>query len=96
MTLKERRAEEEAKKKGEVLYEYDEQGYPLKARWELVASHTARRSCITNMCLSHKFTVPQMMSVSIHKTETMFYKYVKLSLDEYADSVASAAVDGLF
>ncbi len=37
-----------------------------------------------------------MMSVSGHKTETMFYKYVKLSLDEYADSVASAAVDGLF
>ena len=26
----------------------------------------------------------------------VFYKYVKLSLDEYADSVASAAVDGLF
>ena len=96
LTLRERRAEEEAKKKGEVLYEYDEQGYPLKARWELVASHTARRSCITNMYLSHKFTVPQMMSVSGHKTETMFYKYVKLSLDEYADSVASAAVDGLF
>ena len=96
LTLKERRAEEEAKKKGEVIYEYDEQGYPLKARWELVASHTARRSCITNMYLSQKFTVPQMMSVSGHKTETMFYKYVKLSLDEYADSVASAAVDGLF
>ena len=35
-------------------------------------------------------------SVSGHKTETMFYKYVKLSLDEYADNVASAAVDGLF
>ncbi len=96
LTLKERRAEMEAKKKGVALYEYDEQGYPLKSRWELVASHTARRSCITNMYLSHKFTVPQMMSVSGHKTETMFYKYVKLSLDEYADSVASAAVDGLF
>lgn len=96
LTLKERRAEQEAKKNGVALYEYDEQGYPLKARWELVASHTARRSCITNMYLSHKFTVPQMMSVSGHKTETMFYKYVKLSLDEYADSVASAAVDGLF
>ncbi len=37
-----------------------------------------------------------MMSVSGHKTETMFYKYVKLSLDEYADCVASVAVDGLF
>lgn len=96
LTLKERRAEVEAKKKGEVLYEYDEQGNPIRPRWELVASHTARRSCITNMYLSKKFTVPQMMSVSGHKTETMFYKYVKLSLDEYADSVASAAVDGLF
>lgn len=96
LTLKERRAEVDAKKKGVALYEYDDHGHPLKARWELVASHTARRSCITNMYLSHKFTVPQMMSVSGHRTETMFYKYVKLSLDEYADSVASAAVDGLF
>ncbi|MBR4917888.1 MAG: tyrosine-type recombinase/integrase [Bacteroidales bacterium] len=96
LTLKEKRAESNAQKKGKVLYEYDEQGYPLKPRWELVASHTARRSCITNMYLSKKFTIPQMMSVSGHKTEAMFFKYVKLSLDEYAESVASAAVDGLF
>ena len=96
LTLKERRAEVEARKKGVELYEYNEQGYPIRPRWELVASHTARRPCITNMYLSQKFTVPQMMSVSGHKTETMFYKYLKLSLDEYADSVASAAVDGLF
>ncbi len=96
LTLKERRAEVEARKKGVELYEYDEQGFPIRPRWELVASHTARRSCITNMYLSKKFSVQQMMSVSGHKTETMFYKYVKLSLDEYADSVASAAVDGLF
>lgn len=96
LNLKERRAEVEARKKGVELYEYDEQGYPIRPRWELVASHTARRSCITNMYLSKKFSVQQMMSLSGHKTETMFYKYVKLSLDEYADSVASAAVDGLF
>lgn len=96
LTLKERRAEVEARKKGVELYEYDEQGFPIRPRWVLVSSHTARRSCITNMYLSKKFSVQQMMSVSGHKTETMFYKYVKLSLDEYADSVASAAVDGLF
>ena len=96
LNLKERRAEVEARKKGVELFEYDGQGYPIRPRWELVASHTARRSCITNMYLSKKFSVQQMMSVSGHKTETMFYKYVKLSLDEYADSVASAAVDGLF
>ena len=97
LTLKEKRAEEDAKKKKETLYEYDEQGYPLKARWELVASHTARRSCITNMYLSQRFSAQQMMSVSGHKTEALLYKYVKLSLDEYAECVASAAGDdGLF
>ena len=96
LTLTEKRAEASAKKKGKKLFDYDEQGNPLKHRWEMVSSHTARRSCITNMYLSGKFTVPQMMSVSGHKTERIFYKYVKLSLDEYADEVAFAANDGLF
>lgn len=96
LTLKERRAESKAREEGKELYEYDEQGCPVKAKWELVASHTARRSCITNMYLSKKFSVQQMMSISGHKTESMFYKYVKLSLDEYADNVASVACDGLF
>ena len=96
LTLKERMAEAEARKNGKELYEYDEQGYPLKERWQLVSSHTARRSCITNMYLSGKYTIQQMMSVSGHKTEAQFLKYVKLSLDEYADCVASAAADGLF
>lgn len=96
LTLKERKAEEKAKAERKTLYKYDEQGYPVKAKWELVVSHTARRSCITNMFLSKKFSVPQMMSISGHKTEEMFKKYVKLSLDEYADNVASVASDGLF
>ncbi|MBP5412608.1 MAG: tyrosine-type recombinase/integrase [Bacteroidales bacterium] len=96
LTLEERRAEREAKKKGNALFEYDEQGYPIKPRWALVTTHTARRSCITNMYLSGKFTVAQMMSVSGHRKEAIFNHYVKLSLDEYADSVAISAVDGLF
>ena len=58
--MKERRAEVEARKKGVELFEYDEQGFPIRPRWELVASHTARRSCITNMYLSHKFTVKNL------------------------------------
>lgn len=96
LTLKERRAEEKARKEGIELFEYDEKGFPLKSRWELVSSHTARRTCITNMYLTGIFTVPQMMSISGHTTEAMFYKYVKLSLDEKADKIASIACDGLF
>lgn len=49
-----------------------------------------------NFPLSKKFTKQQMMSVSGHKTPEMFNRYVKLSLDEVADNVASAACDGLF
>lgn len=96
LTLTERNADAKAKKKGTSLFEYDAQGYPLKARYDLVSSHTARRSCITNMYLSGKFTTTQMMSISGHKSEATFYDYIKLSLDEFADNVAIAACDGLF
>lgn len=96
LTLNERKAEADALKKGEKMFEYDEQGFAIKHRYDLVSSHTARRSCITNMYLSKKFTTMQMMSISGHKTEAMFNNYVKLSLDEFADNVALAACDGLF
>ena len=36
------------------------------------------------------------MSVSGHKKEETFNKYIRLTLDEKADDVASVAVDGLF
>ena len=85
-----------ARAKGKELFEYDEQGFPVKPRWELVSSHTARRSAITNMVLSNKYTRPQMMSVSGHKTEKTFNDYIKLGLDEWADNIASSSKDGLF
>lgn len=88
------RAAEEA---GRMEFRRDEQDRVIKYRWQLITSHTARRTCITLMHLSGKYTVPQMMSVSGHtKTET-FFKYLKQSLDDDADSVAMAAgEDGLF
>ena len=62
----------------------------------MVASHTARRTCITNMYLakkpdgSAKYTLAEMMHVSGHKTESQFRAYIKCSLDEYAEMVAAA------
>ena len=50
----------------------------------------------TNMYLakkadgSSKYTLAEMMSVSGHKTESQFRKYIKCSLDEYAERVAAA------
>lgn len=86
----------EARKNKKELFEYDEQGFPIKPRWEMVSSHTARRTAITNMFLSGKYTITQMMYVSGHKKEKTFNNYVKLSLEEFADNVASASTDGLF
>lgn len=88
--------EQNTKKEGKELFTYDSQGFPIKPRWELVASHTARRTAITNMYLSGNYSTKQMMYVSGHKKEKTFYNYIKLSLDEYADNVASASADGLF
>ena len=90
------KTEREGMEKGRLTFEFDEEGYPVKPRYELVACHTARRTAITNMYLSQKFTTQQMMSVSGHKKEDTFKKYVRLSNDEKADEVARAAVDGLF
>ena len=88
--------QQEARKEGKELFEYDDQGFPVKPKWELVSSHTARRTAVTNMFLSGKYSTGQMMHVSGHKKEKTFYNYIKLSLDEFADSVASVSGDGLF
>ena len=96
LTLPERRLEEEARKKGHKLFDYDEEGFPVKARWEMVSLHTARRTFITNVYLSRKFSVEFMMKLSGHKKYDTFKKYVRLSLDEYADDIAKSADKCLF
>ena len=96
LNKKENGREEIARRDGKELFKYDEQGFPVKPRWELVSSHTARRTAITNMFLSGKYSIRQMMYVSGHKKEKTFNNYIKLSLDEFADNVAYASIDGLF
>ena len=81
---------------GRKLFEINERGECIKPKWAMVSTHTARRSCITNMYLatkedgSPKYTLAQRMSVSGHKTEGQYINYIKCSLDEYAEMVAAA------
>ena len=51
---------------------------------------------ITNVYLSGKFSVEFMMKSSGHKKYDTFKKYVRLSLDEYADDIAKSADNCLF
>ena len=92
LTLQERRAEES----GKCKFERDSQGNVIKPKWQMIATRTARRTGITLMYLSKKYTIPQMMSVSGHKDERTFLDYVKLSSDERAEELSKLSVDGMF
>lgn len=47
-----------------------------KMKWEMVMTHTARRSFCTNMYL-RGIPTPTIMAISGHRTEKNFYKYIK-------------------
>lgn len=88
--------EQRAEKKGKISFERDKQNYVIKPRWQMIVCHTARRTAITNMFLSQKYTIQQMMSVSGHKDERTFMEYVKLSLDEKAEGLFKLCAGGMF
>lgn len=85
LTLSERRAEEA----GTKHFERDEAGNVIKPKFEMIVSHSARRSCVTNLYKSGLFTTAQIMSVSGHKTESVFQQYICQSGQEIADEIAA-------
>jgi site-specific recombinase XerD len=58
-----------------------------KPKYELVSSHTCRRSFCTNMYLRGLDTL-MIRSISGHKTEKSFLKYIKVSQQQHAEMMA--------
>jgi integrase len=56
----------------------------VKKKWELIASHTARRSFATNLYKSG-FPSISIMAITGHKTEKAFLSYIKVSEEEHAE-----------
>jgi len=56
-------------------------------KWELISSHTARRSFATN---AYKAGVPTIaiMKITGHTTEKSFLRYIKISKEENAELMA--------
>ncbi|GAB3897566.1 site-specific integrase [Spirosoma agri] len=52
-------------------------------KWELVSSHTARRSFATNAYLA-KVPVIQIMQITGHRSEKMLLRYIKVSSEQNA------------
>ena len=60
----------------------------VKPKYEMVASHTARR---TGATLMYKAGVPTIaiMKITGHKKESTFLKYIKVSKEETAEKLSS-------
>lgn len=73
---------------GRVAFKRNNRGEVLIPKYDLVTSHTARRTGITLMYLSRILDTHEMMSISGHKTESVFHDYIKLSGIELATGIA--------
>ena len=56
-------------------------------KYELVSSHTARRSYITNLYLDGRLSTEQIRSISGHTSEESFRRYLCQNLDEEAREI---------
>ena len=59
-----------------------------KEKWELISSHTARRSAATNMYLTGRMKTLEIMRITGHKTEENFFRYIRLTNDDTARSIS--------
>ena len=73
---------------GSPIYRRDENGRVLMAKYELIGTHTARRSALTNLYKTGLFDTREMMSISGHKSERVFEHYIRMTATEQADKIA--------
>ena len=74
---------------GQPLYERNIHGQIVKFKYELVTTHTARRSGVTNLYKTGILDTREMMSISGHQTEKIFEQYIKMGKSEQADRIAA-------
>ena len=73
---------------GQPLYERNEDGQMVKFKYEIITTHTARRSGVTNLYKTGLLDTRDMMSISGHKSEATFEHYIKMKKSEHADRIA--------
>lgn len=59
-----------------------------KEKWELISSHTARRSAATNMYLTGRMKTLEIMRLAGHRSEQNFFRYIRLTGDDTARSIS--------
>ena len=59
-----------------------------KYKWELISSHTARRSAATNMYLTGRMKTFEIMQLTGHTSERNFFRYIKVTSTQTATQIA--------
>lgn len=74
-----------------ITYSYTKGGKLItvtKEKWELISSHTARRSAATNMYLTGRMKTLEIMKLTGHRSEQNFFRYIRLTADDTARSIS--------
>lgn len=74
---------------GSPLWERNAKGEVIRPKYELITSHTARRSGVTNLYKTGLLDTREMMSISGHLSEKVFEKYIKVGTSEQAARIAA-------
>ncbi len=77
---------------GRPLYERNKRGQVIRPKYELVSSHTARRSSITNLYKLGLLNNREIMSISGHQSERVFESYIKVGTSEQAQRVGEKLI----
>ena len=62
----------------------------VKMKYELIGTHTARRTFATNMYLAGDVPVHSIMKITGHRSEKSFLQYIVLENKEHTDIVGSS------
>lgn len=73
---------------GSPLFERNSRGDVVMPKYDLISTHTARRSGITNLYKQGIFDTREMMAMSGHQSEKVFEEYIKVGVSEQADRIA--------
>lgn len=75
----------------EIRYEYTRGGKLITEtcqKWEMISSHTARRSAATNMYQTGRMKTYEIMALTGHTTEKSFFRYIRTSEEDKTRQIA--------
>jgi len=75
------------KRNSTPLYERNKHGEVIRPKYELISSHTSRRSGATNLYKLGVLSNMEMRSITGHQSEKVFENYIRVSLSEQAQIV---------